>query len=108
MSVQRAQFRSLLDSCTNVFGTIKPDIRKRLVTAFDSPGEKTWDDAHCIIIGGQFITLWQAWIAIDHSAPRTGKRTTQNGKVLSGWSRVPTREEIYTAVEYAVNSNHSN
>lgn len=90
---------ALFDNLDNVFGALKPDIRKRLRKLIDKPTTRTWDDAYSIIInGGAMRTLWQAVIAVDPTFPRTGPRTDKHGTVLQGWARVPDHDTIIKAL----------
>lgn len=92
-------------SCTNVFGTLNAECRKRLEAVLRNPTERTWDDAYSLIIrGSDMLTLWQAWIAVDPSAPRRGPSTDLLGQRLSGWERVPDQFTLYRAVRYATDS----
>jgi hypothetical protein len=88
------------DELSNVFGPLKPAIRKRLLAVLTNPTEKTWDNAYSICVQ-PFLTLWQAWIAIDATAPRVGPREDFAGKRIEGWSRIPTSDEIFSALRYA-------
>ena len=61
-----------LAECRNVFGGLKGEVRARLIAVLNNPCQKTWDDAHTIIITGPRMTsLWQAVIAIDPTFPRS-------------------------------------
>ena len=85
----------------NMFGPLKGDVRERLEAVIANPTEETWDDAFSIILNGKLMTLWQAWIAVDANAPRTGKRTDQHGKVIQNWQRVPDQLTLYRAIKHA-------
>lgn len=91
-----------LDLARNMFGRLAPDIRERLQAVVDNPTEKTWDNAHSIIVGAYgWTTLWQAVIAVDPSFPRSGPRVDQKGRVLEGWVRIPDRRTLLSAIKYA-------
>lgn len=91
-----------LSKCSNLFGSIGPDIRARLEAVIAAPTESTWDNAYSIIVNGRkMMTLWQAWIAVDPTAPRTGPVENQRGKRISGWARIPDQLTIYKALRYA-------
>lgn len=86
-----------LEFGTNLFGKLKPDIKKRLEAVIKNPCQKTWDDAHCIILNGEgkMTTLWQAVIKIDWDMP--------NSKPCdSPWSHIPSSETIVEAINKAV------
>ena len=92
---------NLMDGLENMFGALQPDIRKRLQAVIDNPTERTWDNAHSIIVrwgNSRVNTLWQAVIAVDPSFPRTGPRTDQRGRKIEGWSRIPDRNTILKAL----------
>lgn len=62
----------LLADCRNVFGGLKGDVRKRLLAVLNNPCQKSWDDAHTIIITGTRMTsLWQAVLAVDPTFTRS-------------------------------------
>lgn len=91
-----------LDRCTNVFGILSPEVRQRLEDVIEHPNKSTWDNAYTIIVNGpRMMTLWQAWVAVDADAPRSGPRRDQKGRRISDWSRVPDQPTIYRALRYA-------
>lgn len=62
----------LIADCRSVFGGLKGDVRKRLLAVLNNPCQKTWDDAHTIIItGARMTSLWQAVIAVAPTFPRS-------------------------------------
>lgn len=87
-----------LEFCTNMFGHVKPDIKKRLQTVIDNPNPDTWDDAHCIIINqtGRMTTLWQAVISVDPSFQR---RASMDANCKTKWERIPSSETIKLAIK---------
>lgn len=90
---------AVFDGLDNMFGTIKPDIRKRLQAVIDNPCLKTWGNSYSIILSWRRnYTLWQAVIAVDPTFPRMGPRTDQRGKVLENWQRIPNRDTILKAI----------
>jgi hypothetical protein len=93
---------AFMDSCRNMFGPLQPEQRQRLEAVLRKPSARTWDDAYSLIVGADgWTTLWQAWIAVDDDAPRTGKRTDQAGRVVEGWKRIPDQLTLYRALRYA-------
>jgi glutathionylspermidine synthase len=58
-----------LEFATNLFGSIRPEIRQTLERVIAKPNQKTWEDAYCIILSGEgkMPTLWQAVRGIDPS-----------------------------------------
>jgi len=59
-----------LAECKNVFGGLKGDVRNRLLAVLNNPCQRTWSDAHTIIIAGTKMTsLWQAVLAVDPTFP---------------------------------------
>lgn len=92
----------------NMYGTLKPEIVKRLQQVLDNPA-KYWDDAHSIILRAdrKWLTLWQAVIAVDPTFPKRGKATDQRGRVIEDWARKPDSVLIARAIRYAVNERAS-
>jgi hypothetical protein len=92
-----------LSELSNYWGTLDSKLRARLIRCFKNP-ERYWDGAYSIILRNEFglgLTLWQAWIAVDPSAPRTGKCTDSHGNVFRDWDRKPTEQNIFDAIRYA-------
>jgi hypothetical protein len=86
---------AFIDRASNVFGRLKPEVRKRLERCVDVPTQRNWEDAYSIILNGDtMMTLWQAWIAVDPSAPRSKP-------VESRWPRTPTQIMLYKAIRFA-------
>jgi hypothetical protein len=88
--------RLALEFATNMFGNIKPEIKKRLEKVIDKPNQRNWDDAYTIIINssGGMTTLWQAVIKIDPQMPR-------RKPLDSKWDYIPSREIIIKAINEA-------
>lgn len=86
-----------LEFATNLFGNIKPDIKKRLQAVIDNPCQETWEDAHGIILNGsgRFRTLWQSVLVV-----RPGYCNSQ--PCDAPWPKIPTSEEIVQAIKIAV------
>lgn len=92
-----------LEFATNMFGTIKPDIKKRLLAVINNPCQETWEDAHCIILNGsgKMITLW--------NAIHTVKPNFCHRKPLDApWEEIPTSDEIVQAIKNVVYKNYDN
>lgn len=87
-----AQF---LADCKNMFGGLKGDVRKRLLAALNNPCQKTWDDAHTIIItGARMSSLWQAVLVVDPTFPRSKP-------CEEPWPRVPDQFTLCRAIRKA-------
>jgi hypothetical protein len=86
-----------LEFATNLFGNIKPDIKKKLQKVMDKPNQKNWEEAYSIILNasGKPATLWQAVLEVD---PTFQNRRMENAK----WERIPTQETIIKAIQLAV------
>lgn len=84
-----------LAECRNLFGGLKGDVRKRLLAVLNDPCQRTWDEAHTIIISGTRMTsLWQAVLAIDPTYPRS--------KPCDGaWPRIPDQFTLCRAIRQA-------
>lgn len=86
-----------LEFATNLFGVIKPEIKKRLQAVIDNPNQDTWEDAHSLIVNnkGRMTTLWNAVIKVDSSFPKS--------KPLDApWTKIPTSETIIKALRLAI------
>jgi len=86
-----------LSNLQNMFGQVKPDVQKRLEAVLREQTNKTWDDAHCIIVDG-FNTLWQYVIRLDPSFPKSA-RLGENYETQ--WERVPNKNLLIAALELA-------
>jgi hypothetical protein len=86
-----------LEFVTNMFGHASEDIKTRLQNVIDNPCQRTWDDAHCIILTqkGKMTTLWQAVIKIDWDMPRSKPYDAP-------WPHIPTSETIKEAIKKTV------
>jgi hypothetical protein len=81
---------------------LSQSVLDRLQAYYSKPSEKAWDDVHGIILeSGGWTTVWQAWIAIDPSAPRTGRVTDAKGKIIKKWIAWPSSEKFMAALRYA-------
>lgn len=91
------------DDLQNFWGPLGPDVRKRLLAVVKKPTQATWSHAYSIILRngpGFGLTLWQAWISVDPTAPKVGPAYT-SGMKMGQWSRIPTQEEIFWMIRYA-------
>jgi len=98
-----SQLRKMLAKGSNMFGGLKPDIKKRILTYFQEPTEENWDDAYSIIISGRgkMPTLWQAWAAVDPSAPKS--------KPYEGrWPSIPDVFTLKKAIATVLTQTESN
>jgi hypothetical protein len=86
-----------LEFGTNMFGSLKPEIKARLQAVIDNPCQETWEDAHCIILcnKGRMTTLWQAVIKIDWDMPQ---RKGHDDK----WGYIPSSEMITKAINQTI------
>lgn len=90
-----------LDMARNMFGKLKPDIRQRIEAVVSNPSQKTWSDAHTIIVGGDgWMTLWQAVIVVDPSFPRSGPGYDDEGEQRV-WDEIPDQRTLLKAIRYA-------
>lgn len=97
----------VLDRFTDSLGEPLRDFsRGRLAALLADPRPSTWEDAHGVILNTQGLTLWQAWIAIDPDAPRTGRHVTLDPFdrviVLRDWERVPDVATLSSIISYAL------
>lgn len=95
--------RKLLDQCRNGYGEpLRPDYREWLEAVLMAPSDSTWEKAHRVMVTPR-QTLWQAWIAVDPSAPRRGPtRIGAAGKLLESWPRVPDTFTLLRAIRSAL------
>jgi len=89
----------LLDWFGNMFGELKPDIRKRLMSVINNPNDRTWNNAYSIILNPRkWTTLWQAVIKVDPWFPKTGPSEDRNGKRIEGWAQIPSQKLLVKAL----------
>jgi len=101
----------MAEGLDNLWGAVPATIIERLREVCADP-KKYWDRDNGIILrfhGEGFdmgLTLWQAWLATDASAPNIGPATVINkttGRSTRGkWSRYPTEANLLKAIQYAV------
>lgn len=95
-----------LNLARNMFGTLPPDIRRRILHYLAKPTVEGWDDIHCILIGwgngaGNAETIWQGVLAVDPTFPTTGRATDLQGNTVEEWSRIPSAELVKQALVFA-------
>lgn len=91
--------KAYVDKCRNMWGALDDECRARLEAVLENPTEETWEEAHSLIVGGGFTTLWQAWVKVDPTAPRSGPRwCAETGKQISGWPKIPDQLTLYRAL----------
>jgi len=86
-----------LEFASNMFGSLKPEIKKRLQKVIDKPTQRSWEDTYTIILSnkGRMLTLWQAVLHVD---PSFARRKGLNDK----WEQILKKETIERAIKYAV------
>lgn len=85
---------SLIKECTNLFGHLSADSRKRLRDVINNPCQRTWNRAYSVIISAyKFTTLWQAVIAVKPDFPRC--------KAGKQWEQIPDQFTICRAIKLA-------
>jgi hypothetical protein len=77
------QFGSgLFKGCYTMMGQpLEQDVQQRILAYLNAPTQQTWLDIRSFVIAGH-ITLWQAWVAADVLAPRSGDNGFPTPKVL--------------------------
>jgi hypothetical protein len=83
-AIKRAeqQGSGLFKGCYTMMGhALEQDVQQRIVGYLNAPTQQAWLDISSIVIAGH-ITLWQAWVAADVLAPRSGDRGFPVPKVL--------------------------
>jgi hypothetical protein len=95
-----------LNSLNNFWGHLDKKIKARLVGCFKNP-DKYWNDTYSIILRSEFglgMTLWQAWIVVNPSAPRIGPAYDKDGKMVRDWEVKPCQRDIYEVIRYAAST----
>lgn len=92
--MKKEEITLALEFATNMFGHIKPEVKKRLLKVVEKPNQKNWEDAYTIILNssGTMTTLWQAVIKIDPQMPRSKSCDSK-------WQYIPTSETIIQAIK---------
>lgn len=66
--------RGLFKGCHTLLGApLASEVRRCIFQYLKAPSQRRWLDIRSFVISGH-LTLWQAWCAIDVSAPRSGSR----------------------------------
>lgn len=85
---------AFIGKTANAFGSLKPEVVKRLEVVIANPCQETWEEAYSIVLNASGQTLWQAWVEVDTKAVR--------GKPLDEpWPRIPDQLTIYRAIAHA-------
>jgi hypothetical protein len=88
----------LIVECRNVFGGLKGDVRKRLLAVLNNPCQRTWQDAHTIIItGARMTSLWQAVIAVSPNF-------TRSKSCEEPWPLIPDQFNLCRAIRHATST----
>ena len=98
---------NVLDQFTDARGAPLRDYsRGRIAALLADPRPSTWEDAHGVVINAQGLTLWQSWIAIDPTAPQTGRHVTLDPFdrviVLREWDRSPDDDMLARVIAFAL------
>ncbi len=101
---------NVLDQFTDARGAPLRDFsRGRLAALLADPRASTWEDAHGVVINAQGLTLWQAWIAIDPTAPQTGRQVTLDPFdqviVVREWDRIPDHAMLARVIAFALSTD---
>lgn len=75
-------------------------VKDDLLNYFNVPTAELWDCLYDVIIVGH-RTLWQAWSAVDESAPRSHPRNAE-------WGSIPGGDQLREALVYCVRSTKKN
>ncbi|MBK1666555.1 hypothetical protein CKO28_00675 [Rhodovibrio sodomensis] len=79
----------------NLAGPLGEEQRKRILTYLNQPTEANWEQiCNLIVSGGALSTVWQAWRAVDPSAPVSKPAD-------SPWPSIPDPETLKTALRAA-------
>jgi len=95
--IQFTEVTLALEFGTNLFGKLKPEIKKRLQAVIDNPCQETWEDTYSIILTFRpVITLWQAVLKVDKNMPI--RRRSGDAK----WDYVPNSKTIIKAIKEVI------
>jgi len=76
------QGSGLFKGCYTMMGhALEQDVQQRILTYLNAPTLRGWLELRSIVIAGH-ITLWQAWVAADVLAPRSGDKGFPTPKIL--------------------------
>ena len=76
------QGSGLFKGCYTMMGhALEQDVQQRILAYLNAPTQRGWLDIRSIVIAGH-VTLWQAWVAADVLAPRSGDKGFPTPKVL--------------------------
>ena len=96
-----------IDKCSNMFGSISNEYRNKIEQYINKENHTSdeWADLAGVIIdwNSDVSTVWQAVIALDPSFPRSGRVTTEKGKVIKDWEKIPSGFTVARAIH-----NHFN
>jgi len=85
-----------LEFGTNLFGKLKPEIKKRLQAVINSPCEETWENAYSIILTFKpMTTLWQAVCKFDSNMQKSRPSDSK-------WSYIPDSKTIVNAINKTI------
>jgi hypothetical protein len=103
---------NVLDQFTDALGApLRDSSRGRLAALLADPRASTWEDAHGVVINAQGLTLWQAWIAIDTTAPHSGRHVAldpfDHVIVLREWDRIPDDAMLARVIAFALSADHA-
>jgi hypothetical protein len=96
------QVNADLDLARSMLGRLAEDTRARVLAAITQPCEATWDAAFSAIVGSDgWMTLWQAVRKVRPDFPSTGPLRERDGTIVKGWSQVPDRAALLSALQFA-------
>ena len=101
---------NVLDQFTDALGAPLRDYsRGRLAALLADLRASTWEDAHGVVINTQGLTLWKAWIAIDTTAPQTGRHVALDPFdeviVVREWDRIPDHDMLARVIAFALSTD---
>ena len=102
--------QSFLDTLTMAFlPAALPTWLPRLAALLADLRASTWEDAHGVVINAQGLTLWKAWIAIDTTAPQTGRHVALDPFdeviVVREWDRIPDHDMLARVIAFALSTD---
>jgi len=87
-----ADEHGLFKGLHSMMGPLSEDSKKGLLSYLNDPSEENWNAIYSMMIKGH-KTVWQAWLAVDRSAPTS--------KAGDSWASIPSAETLRTALRAA-------
>jgi len=87
-----ADEHGLFKGLHSMMGPLSEDAKKDILSYLNDPSEENWNAIYSTMIKGH-KTVWQAWLAVDRSAPTS--------KAGDRWASIPSANTLRTALRAA-------